>query len=368
MPISNEALAVLAALKERGNVLLTGAPSCGKTHLMQEVIQAFMQTPALTAAPPRAVSSRIPLPPQAQPDQQGMPSPLRSDRQVFTIAFSANTKPRHFTSALVPSVDATGGAGFKVAKGVLVQANAAAVGGAASLLVIDELNRGPAVSLFGDAIVSIEPDKRLGDDDRPTAHSWPMQVLNDQGQSEPQHLSRHLYILAAMNEADASIEPIDVAFLRRFRRIPVLPRPEVARAALGAVGAASTLPGTPTAPGEVAEAAIRAWAKVNERISIGRAAEYQLGHGVFLSPPQPPQDVEAALQRAVGWWEQIYTHVREVFFGDAVGLGIAINAGDAATGYRLEDVPYGLDQKERIIEPTVNAQTIYALLNRVANG
>lgn len=334
---------------------------------MQEVIRAFEDAAAIPApAPLRAGSGRIAIPaPTAVDERAGeLPSPERREREVFRIAFSANTKPRHFTSAFVPG---SGGA-FKVARGVLLRANDAAIGGAASLLVIDELNRGPAVSLFGDAIVSIEPDKRLGRDDRPTNFSWPLQTLDEEGGPAEEYLSDHLYILAAMNEADASIEPVDVAFLRRFHRIPVIPDADTARRLIGAAGTGATLPVTPVSAAEVCEAAIRAWIKVNDRIAIGRAPEYQIGHGIFLNPAQPPQDVATALDRAVGWWGQIYTHVREVFFGDAVGLGIAVDAGTDATGYRLEDVPYGLDQKERIVEPVIGPQTIFALLIRVAHA
>lgn len=366
--MSPEAITVLRALRQKRNVLLTGAPSCGKTHLMQEVVRAFRDTPAPSpaSAPPRAGSGRIAIPAPAAAGERRpeLPSPGRVQREVFRIAFSAITKPRHFTSAFVPA----GAGGAQVARGVLLQANDAAIGGAASLLVIDELNRGPAVSLFGDAIVSIEPDKRMGDDDRPTEFSWPLQTLDAQGSPAQEYLSDHLYILAAMNEADASIEPIDVAFLRRFQRIPVVPRADTARRLIGAAGADVALPAAPSSSAEVCEAAVRAWVRVNDRIAIGRAPEYQIGHGIFLNPASPPQDLATALDRAVGWWSQIYTHVREVFFGDAVGLGIAVNAGADAAGYRLEDVPYGLDQKERIVEPTIDPQTIYALLVRVAHG
>lgn len=372
MTISAQVTAILTALADRHNVLLSGPPSSGKTHLMQEVADAFQShLPVVPPATPQSASARIGIPAAVPaPVQQSaaiMPSSSRSSRHVERIAFSANTKARDFTSAFVPMVG--GGAGtatFKVETGALIRANDAALKGGAALLVIDELNRGPAVQLFGDGIVAIESDKRLDDTDKPTIDSWPMRILDQNGSGTTMYLSRHLYILSSVNMADASIEPLDVAFLRRFETLPIMPDNAIARAHLGGAGPGMTLPSAPMTVADVTEAAVRAWAKVNERISIGRSPDFQIGHGVFFDSPHKPATMQDALTRSVGWWRKINTHTREVFYGDMLGLGVAMNVGTDPAGYQLLNAPYGQDERQRIVEPTLDATTIYSVLKRVA--
>lgn len=369
MPYSNEALSILAALGAKHNVLLSGPPSCGKTFLLQEVADAFSNGGAQVAQPaqPVAVVQKVAIPAtvaEPTPQVQGLPSSGRATRHVERIAFSANTRSRDFTTAFVPTVNGAA-TGFQIAKGALIRANEAALKGAAALLVIDEMNRGPAVQLFGDAIVSIEQDKRLDANDQPTRDTWPLHVLDGEGRIVEMWLSSHLYILAALNQADVSIEPLDVAFLRRFEPISLEPRSDIVRNALGASG---TTPSAPSMPGDVVEIAVRAWEKVNERIALGRGPDFRIGHGIFLLPKSPPADIEDALGRAVGWWKRIAAHVQEVFFGDLIGAGIVFNENQDGVGYKIVSTPYGIDQKQLLIAPTINADTIYGILRQVAGA
>jgi len=62
----------------------------------------------------------------------------------------------------------------------------------------------------------------------------------------------------------------------------------------------------------------------------------------------------------------VYVHVREVFYGDLIGTGVALNAGDDPTGYRLENAAYGNDDRLTLIEPTISPASIYAVLRRIA--
>ena len=367
MEYSKEALSILAALGTKHNVLLSGPPSCGKTYLLQEVAHAFAfgGVQPVQPAQPVAVAQKVAIPAQiATPTAQvqGLPSAHRTNRHVERIAFSANTRARDFTTAFVPSVGSDA-AGFKVAKGALVRANMAALNGGAALLIVDEMNRGPAVQLFGDAIVAIEPDKRLSADDKSTKGTWPIHVLDDHGQNAEMCLSSHLYVLAAINQADVSIEPLDVAFLRRFEPFSLAPRPEVVRTTLNASG---STPEAPTAPGDVVEVAVTAWERVNARIALGRGPDFRIGHGIFLIPNTPPADSTEALERAVGWWKRIAAHVQEVFFGDLIGASVVFNESQENAGYKLVSMPYGLDQKQQLIAPQINTGTIYAVLRQVA--
>ena len=379
---SPECLEVLRLLKAQKNVLLMGAPACGKTSLMSEVAHAFKNgfiTTGTPANPTRVDDSNIPFPSEVPVDAgttpiEHMPSPDRLNREVFATAFSANSKPRDFLSGILPIVGNGGtGPGFKVVHGDLVNANSYArqVGGAA-LLMIDELNRGPAVQLFGDSIVAIEADKRYAEDDSGrTASSYPFKVMDPaDGEMKPEFLSAHLYILAAMNQADVSVEPLDVAFIRRWERFVLKPAPEKVRAKLGASGASVALPALPAVPGDVVEAAIRAWEVVNQRVSFGRGPEFQLGHGAFFSRAKAPlPSVPAALAMALSCWTTITAHLDEVFFGDSFSVAATLATTATANFYKLESGAFGQEQRQvfKTLVP-IDQSNIYELLLAVANS
>lgn len=370
MAISTQARAILDALATNHNVVLTGPPAVGKTHLMQEVADAFMAVGSTAASNmPQSSTGPIAIPAAAPINNAGIsvPSPRRSNRYVERIAFSANTKHRDFTTAYVPVVGGAGGMSFRVETGALIRANEAALNGAASLLVIDELNRGPAVQLFGDGIVSVDTSKRLRDDDTVGTNSFPMQVLDTSGHASKVYLSNHLYILCSMNQADTSIEPLDVAFLRRFLPLKIAPSQSVARRHLGASGATISLGTSAATPEEVMEALVRAWEAVNSRIVIGRSEDFQIGHGVFMDHPAPTS-MQAATAAAVEWWKKIEAHAMEVFYGDSIGAGVVLNAGNDTAGYRLVNASFGDDERQKIVAPTVDEQNIYELLLRVAGS
>lgn len=348
-------------------MLVSGPPACGKTRLLQEVAEAFgaKGVAAGNGAPELRQSGFVAIPKvTAAPDLHGvkLPSPDKSVRHVRRIAFSANTKARDFTTGYAPGI----AGGFQIVKGALVTANEAALGGAASLLIIDEMNRGPAVQLFADALVAMEREQRLLPDDSVGPRSWPMRILNSaDGQPIDFYLSHHLYILAAMNQADVSVDPMDTAFLRRFARFDLLPRPEPARAVLGAAGAKAELPADNPSPPEMIEALVRAWAHVNEQIEIGLSPDLRIGHGVMLSYPQAPQNAADAARIALDSWTKIASHAKEVFFGDVVGLSLAFRAEPGSAGYSLQDVTYGLDQRQHLREPMLDHASIYSVLRQV---
>ena len=370
MPASPQAQAILDALAANHNVVLTGPPAVGKTHLMQEVADAFMAA-GTAAAPnvPQSSTGPIAIPAAAPTSGAGLsvPSPTRLQRYVDRIAFSANTKHRDFTSAYVPVVGGIGGMSFRVETGALIRANEAALGGAASLLVIDELNRGPAVQLFGDGIVSVDTSKRLNHDDSVGVNSFPMHILDASGNASKVYLSDHLYILCSMNQADTSIEPLDVAFLRRFLPLKIEPSQGVARSHLGASGASAALSASAASSGDVMEALVRAWGAVNSRIVNGRSDDFQIGHGVFMDHPAPTS-LQNAMAAAVDWWKKIEAHALEVFYGDSIGAGVVLNAGNDPAGYRIVNASFGEDERQKIEAPSVHQQNIYELLLRVAGA
>ena len=338
---SPTALRIFAALNRRKNVLVNGPPGTGKTRLLSEVSKWFEGEPPGVGFDPQG---RIPFPPREEAGW--LPSPDRDDRRSFRVVFHPGTRFRHLLRGLEPVPNAQ--AEFRYSRGVLFEANEHALGAnGAALLIIDELNRGPAVEAFGEAVVALEADKRLDGEGQPTAWSYPVQLPGDGGHMEEYYFSAHLYVLAAMNEADASVAPVDVAFRRRWEQFALRPEVAVARAALGLTGAA----GAPGSPEELFGAFVDAWSRVNERISLLRGSEYQLGHAVAIPElGREFPDGAAAATFVQERWRQLEQHVGEVFFGDP-RAEVAALAGSAEDEYSVVEHSIGTEQGTSIKRP-----------------
>jgi 5-methylcytosine-specific restriction protein B len=362
---SDEARAVLRLLKQHGNVLITGAPASGKTHLLQQVQEAFEGI----AGPSYDPKSPVPLP--AIPDDvaEWLPSPERGTREVFPTVFHQNTKFGEILRAREArvSTDGSGGTSFRVSEGVLYRASehARSEDGAA-LLYIDELNRGPAVSVFGPSMTALEYDKRLDSDGNKLTTTGVFEILNDEGDYEEYSFPKHLYVLAAMNEADTSIEALDVAFLRRWEPYRLAPDPAVLMAHLGLTTADGELPDPPTSAEDVYRAAVRAWEAINRRIRLGRGAAFEIGHGVFMHA-EPPATVEEALGYVRVGWHRVRQHLNEVFFGSVDQLAAALNVdGTADHPIKRQTEMFANDSVSYLVEPQGGNETLYKTLVAVA--
>jgi len=160
-----------------------------------------------------------------------------------------------------------------------------------------------------------------------------------------------LYILAAMNQADASVEPLDVAFLRRWEPYVLDPSSEVLRTHFGISGSnavSGALPAVAAEAKQVFEASVRAWEKVNRQIRLGRGPEFQIGHGVLMNDTSAEKTTDAALQVSANSWAKVIAHVQEVFFGDLRGIAATLNAIDGPSFHRsnlskpASEMTYGL--------------------------
>ncbi|MCW3471857.1 AAA family ATPase [Rhodococcus pyridinivorans] len=368
MPTENDIEAdvrdVLKALAIRKNVLLAGPPGTGKSRLLNRVRELFEWKKGYTGAAPTAA---IPLPAASGEIPQWFPSPDQDiSRKVFQTVFDQNTKYRDFMRGLVPKI---GNAGeFTVTSGTLYRASIHAQHeGNASLVIIDEINRGPAVAAFGSALVGLEPDKRLASDGTPTPTTQYFELLGNTGEHESFALPNDLYILAAMNEADTSVEPLDVAFLRRFAPYRLEPQVSVLRQHLALPADPATLPEISETAQDLYEALAQAWVQLNKQILLGRGQAYQLGHGALMHTAAPAADLGAAQQYVADAWSTLRGHIDEVFFGNTRALADLLRTGNNNSPYALEEATFAGQTVRRIVGPTrPTAEVLYRLLSLIA--
>jgi 5-methylcytosine-specific restriction protein B len=369
------ALEVLGFLRDRHNVLVFGPSGTGKSRLLSEVARAFEATvPSGPVHVPGAAVAIPKTPPIAGQLQGFLPSPERTNRKTFRTVFHQNSKYRDFVTGLVPVVgskSAGGTAMFRIVTGTLYRASEHARSeNGASLLVIDEINRGPAVQVFGGSIVAIESDKRLAPDGTPRIETQFFEInVPDTGELVEYALPHHLYILAAMNQADTSVEPLDVAFLRRWTPFRLDPSLVVLRQYFQLPAKnADALSDSPSSAKDVYEAAARAWNAVNARIRLGRGAEFQVGHGMLMARGTSATSVDDALQDVTESWRLIRAHIDEVFFGDTRGIAAVLNVGGIDSHpYKLEDTTFADEPRLELIGPEIiSAQNVFSILRAVA--
>lgn len=362
---------LLDLLVRHRNVLLLGPPATGKSLLLAQVANLFSVQPG--AGPPRHVpGARIPIPAVAE---SGLPNGIGAvtHRRVFRSVLHQSSKHRDFLTGVMPDLRTGAAAGtFRVTTGVLYRASEfAKEPDSAALLIIDEINRGPAVEVFGGSIVALEADKRLGPDGNPTPQTQYFDLLNpENGDSIEYAFPDNLYILAAMNQADVSVEPLDVAFLRRWIPAHLKPSSEVLRTHFGlGEEPVGDLPEVPTSGIDVLEAAVRAFSAINERITLGRGREFCLGHGMLMARGGQPASVEEALAHVATAWRLIKGHIDEVFFGDIRGIATILNADSGLQGnpYTLEETSFGGTPRPLINGPdVVTEDAMYGLLKALA--
>lgn len=372
---SSEALAILELLRDRHNVLVSGPPGTGKSRLLNEVAAAFESAPQKGPVHVPGAKVAIPKnPPAASEAKSKLPSPEKTERKVFRTVFHQNSKYRDFVTGLTPSIGASGGdtTRFRVVAGTLYRASEhAAKQDGAALLIVDEINRGPAVQIFGGSIVAIESDKRLAANGARRSETQVFELLDPStGDITEYALPHSLYLLAAMNQADTSVEPLDVAFLRRWTPFRLDPSESVLRNhfKLQASNAAE-LAAVPVAVADVFEAAVRAWKAVNARLTIGRGREFQIGHGVLMLDSNPPASVQDALRSVAEAWRIIRAHIDEVFFGDVRGIAAVLNVGVAESHpLQLKEATFGDEPRLELVGPDPVPQNMMYDLLRAVSG
>ena len=131
------------------------------------------------------------------------------------------------------------------------------------VLMIDEINRGDISSIFGELFTLLEDSKREGEDEE-LSINLPYSK-NDQGNPRKLIVPKNLHIVATMNTVDKSIALIDVALRRRFNFEECMPKynlPELQQYKDVDLG--------------------KLLSTINERITILKNENYQIGHSYFL--------------------------------------------------------------------------------------
>lgn len=352
---------ILSSLQTKKNVLLIGAPGTGKSKLMNDVARTFEEGVNATTKPIHQPGAAIPIPAVPTVNTIGiLPMMQRINRKVFRTTLHQNSKYRDFLTGITPKFDGTDG--YKIFKGILYRANEfAKQDDSAALLIIDELNRGPAIEVFGGSIVSIEADKRLAYDNTPAPYTQYFEIMSpDSGDNMEYAFSPHLYILVSMNQADVSIAPLDVAFLRRWMSVKLYPDYQPLYDKFHVNSAKPLSDDNPTIE-DVYHAAFKGLEAINKKIVAGRGAEYQLGQGVFLSTEPKGVTVADALSFVTECWAMIYAHIEELFFGEPNALSYILNSDRDESPYSLEEITFAGDTKFVLVHDVIDNSNIYGL-------
>jgi 5-methylcytosine-specific restriction protein B len=363
---SSDARRVLAALTADKCVIVKGVPASGKSLLLGEVRRLFEGAAAAVAqsTPHQQVAIS-----EGSQTMEGLPSPDRDDRRVWQTVMNQNSRYKDFWRGTEPRHD--GNPGFNLSEGILYRANQhAKKAGGTSLVTIDELNRGPAVNVFGPSIVAIEADKRASEaNEAIPGRTASFELPTTDGLEENYWLSPHLYIVCAQNNADTSVEAIDTAFLRRFVPIELGPDVSVLIEHFGLDGIEGELPEGPAEPADVYRALVRAWDNVNRKLAVGASPDFRIGHGALINAREevPTDSVGEALAYVARGWAAVDQHVGEVFYGkpDHIAEAYWVNEAGSAHPYKLDAVPFAdLDQ----VALQRDDSDLYRLLRTIATA
>ena len=174
---------MLAALKEKKNVVLQGAPGVGKTYVARRLAYALIES--------------------------------NDPQRIEMIQFHQSYSYEDFIQGFRPTPKGH----FDLKYGIFHQfcrrAQREEAQGKPYVFIIDEINRGNLSKIFGELMMLIEPDKRGKEHAIPLAYS--------QDADEKFYIPENLHLIGMMNTADRSLAMVDYALRRRFRFITLRP-------------------------------------------------------------------------------------------------------------------------------------------------
>lgn len=183
-------------LLHSGQIILQGAPGCGKTYITTEL---SVYTCDGTIPPTRE-------------ELKARYKSLQNDGRIGFVTFHQSMDYEDFVEGLKPEPNANDSSviSFKVVPGLFKEICTNALNDPANpyVLVIDEINRANISKVLGELITLLEKSKRKGAEDEFSA------VLPYS--REEFSVPKNLYIIGTMNTADRSLGYIDYAIRRRF--------------------------------------------------------------------------------------------------------------------------------------------------------
>lgn len=186
-------------LDNAGQIILQGAPGCGKTYITTELAVYLCdgQVPASRAA----LKARY--------------KELEAEGRIGFTTFHQSLDYEEFVEGMKPDTESCDGEmRFVVKAGIFKRmCERAATKNMPHVLIIDEINRANISKVLGELITLIEKTKRIGAEDEFSV------TLPYSG--ERFGVPQNLFIIGTMNTADRSLGYIDYAIRRRFAFLPL---------------------------------------------------------------------------------------------------------------------------------------------------
>lgn len=308
-PATSTVALTLATLLRSTNVLLYGPPATGKTRFLGLLKDAFESEILLDTCEER------------QPFMNGGPS----NRRTTFVTFHESYAYEDFVVGLrpEPAADTKSILSLRAVPGAFLEASEfARKGGKASLLMIDEINRGSTAKAFGEVITLLDADKRLdgnGTRGRYTVEvrlpyrtdSHPI-VVGGNEVPHPYTMPLNVFMVATMNAADKSVAPLDAALRRRFHveQVAVDVRAMLQAARVTVPIDSNTVPKSVAGVSVIAARLIE---HLNTRLAEALGRDYEFGHGLIGPVVEAVTFSDACEQLSRVWRNRLFPQLEEYF-------------------------------------------------------